>query len=103
MGHGQLLLRSTKSPARATQVDVLFKDVVAIQLPSSLMDLEVLERDELEPYQQKTVDRKGRRVFDVRGRGIEGYVVAGAVFHDEGDHSHNSPSPLVPPVPSTAH
>ena len=41
VSHGQLLLRSTRSELRPTQIDVLFKNVGYIQLPVLLEDPEV--------------------------------------------------------------
>lgn len=43
--HGQLLLRSTKSAERPTQVDVLFKNVSAVNLRTVMQDLELVETD----------------------------------------------------------
>lgn len=94
VSHGQLLLRSPKSAERLTQVDVLFKDVAIVHLPTWIDRLEVLEGDS-----PQTLDLQGRKYFVVRGRSSDGYVVAGAVFHDEGDHDYQEPSPLVPAFP----
>ena len=99
VSHGQLLLRSTRSSGRPTQVDVLFKDVVAVQLPTLIHDLEVLETDREGAAGRMPFDSQGRAIFIVRGRDTEGYVVAGAVFHDEGDHAYYDPSPLLPTFP----
>jgi hypothetical protein len=94
VSHGQLLLRSTKSSLRPTQVDILFKDVSMVALSTSIEDVEVLE--ELVEEEQS---RENRKRFLVRGVGVDGYVVAGAVFHAEGDYSHWDSSPLVVKFP----
>ena len=39
VSHGELLVRSTKSGVRATQVDMLFSNVVHINLPAGFDDL----------------------------------------------------------------
>lgn len=95
VGHGQLLLRSTKSSDRPTQIDVLFKNVSAVSLRAVIDDLEVVETDR---------DVEGMigdesilaKVFLVRSRGYEGLVVAGSVVRDEGDHEYHEQSPLLP-------
>lgn len=98
--HGQLLLRSTStsSPARGTQVDVLFKDVNSVSLPTVFEDLEVLESEgDFIPPIVGSVG--GRKVYVIRASDVEGFIVAGAAFHVEGQGHHNDPSPLIPPFP----
>lgn len=94
VSHAQLLLRSTPSPVRATQVDVLFKDVSSVCIPTTLDDLEILEEPLL-----PGADPGTHRRFVVRGRGAGGLVGAGAVFHEEWTGEHSDPSPLVGTVP----
>ena len=94
VSHGQLLLRSTKSPKRDTQIDVLFKDVVLVHMATSIDDMEVLEAEEED--RPKGVELvAGRKVFVVRGKDFSGFVVAAVVFHSEGGDCHNDPSPLI--------
>lgn len=97
VSHGQLLLRCTPSVKRATQVDVLFKNVSSVSIPTTLEDLEVLDGDETTPVMLGPVG--GRNVFVVRAKGIDGYVVAGAVFHHEWPGTPSDPSPLMPSLP----
>jgi hypothetical protein len=97
VGHGQLLLRSTWSAARPTQVDILFKDVVAVSLPTSVDDIEILESDITDEPGLAVL--AGRKRFVVRGREVDGYVIAGAIFHTEGELSHGDQSPLLPKFP----
>ncbi len=92
--HGQLLLRSTKSADRLTQVDVLFKNVSAVNLRTVMQDLELVETD-VDP-ENLARDEAPRRFFLIRNRDHEGFVVAGAVARDEGDHEHHEQSPLLP-------
>jgi hypothetical protein len=99
VSHGQLLLRSTSSVERPTQVDVLFKDVGAVQLPTTIQDLQVLEADPMSAGRSVLGDMRGRRLFVVRGRDTEGCVLAGTVLHDEGHHAYYDPSPLLPTFP----
>ena len=98
VSHGQLLLRSPPSQTRTTQVDVLFKNVSSLSLPTTLDDLEVIDG---ENSKLSTIVGPvgGKDLFIVRARNVEGYVVAGAVFHTEWSGSHSDPSPLLPPFP----
>ncbi len=86
---GRLLLRSTKSETFPTRVDVLFQNVKAIFLPTSLDGLVVEVAD------ATTADRVTRETglladedttfFELRTAHGVGYVVAGVVVADE-DH-----------------
>jgi hypothetical protein len=98
VSHAQLLLRSTASVSRQTQIDVLFKDVLAVQLPTSIDDLEILEGDD-ESRLAAGRPLAGRRLFVIRGQGMEGYIIAGTVLHSEGAGAHGDPSPLIPVFP----
>jgi hypothetical protein len=101
VSHGQLLLRSTTSSTRDTQVDVLFKDVGLVYLPTSVEDIEVLAGDESDLPKGMHLPG-GRKIFVVRGREFSGVVTAGVVLHFEGRGSHNDPSPLIPTFPPAA-
>ena len=92
--HGQLLLRSTKSAERPTQVDVLFKNVSAVNLRTVMQDLELVETD-TDPENLVRAETPVR-FFVVRSRGHQGFIVAGAVVRDEGDHEYYEQSPLLP-------
>ena len=101
VSHGQLLLRSTRSATRDTQVDVLFKDVGLVCMPTSIEDIEVFTGDDSDlPKGIHLAD--GRKIFVVRGRELSGVVSAGVVLHLEGPGSHNDPSPLIPTFPPAA-
>lgn len=97
VGHGQLLLRSTKSPDRPTQIDILFTDVAAICIPTTFDGVEVHEVDAADLRTQPVLGNLSwcdRRVYAIAGPGVDGYVVAGAVAFDEGDREYDSVSPL---------
>lgn len=93
--HGQLLLRSTKSSDRPTQIDILFKNVSAATLRTVIDDLEVVETDRNAKALVGGQVTPGK-VFLVRGRGYEGSVIAGNVTRAEGDHEYYEQSPLLP-------
>jgi hypothetical protein len=77
-------------------VDVLFKDVAAMQLPTIFDGLSVVEASADEArglnIQLGSLPLHGRKVFVIRGSNFEGYVIAGAVFwhEDEGQHFDES-------------
>jgi len=79
VGHGQLLLRSNPDAVRATRVEVLFKGVDRVDLPTSFDGL--------------TVERDGRR-FDLRGQEWRGSITAIAMFSIEDEGTYADPSPL---------
>jgi len=72
--------------------------VVAVKLATSCDDLEVLELESAE-RPAELVPSAGRRHFVVRSRNMEGFVIAGAVFHIEGGQTHSDQSPLMPKFP----
>jgi hypothetical protein len=96
VSHSQLLLRSNRSSEEATRIDVLFKDVAAIELPTSFDGLSIAmasgdETSELR-IQLGTRPILDQKTFIVRGRGFVGYVVASVLFwhQDEGHHFDES-------------
>jgi hypothetical protein len=77
---------------------LLFKDVVAVALPTSIDNIVVLDGEEEDPRKSLFVTT-GRKQFIVRGDNVDGYVIAGTVLHAEGNASHTDPSPLMPKFP----
>ena len=96
VSHGQLLLRSNRSEKFSTRIDILFKDVAAIGLPTVFDGLSVAEASAEEArnlnIQRGALPLGNRRVFAIVGVNFAGYVVAGAVFwhEDEGHHFDES-------------
>jgi hypothetical protein len=99
VGHGRLLLRSTKSIERATQVDILFNDVGVIRLPVSFDDPVIAEDDMgLAAIPQSDLgasDHRGRKLYRVEGRDVIGYIVAAALAVHEAEREYFEPSPLL--------
>jgi hypothetical protein len=96
VSHGQLLLRRTKQPEHPSRVDVLFKDVAAVSLPTCFDDLSISDGD---PRGLREIPGglgawapDGRRLFIARGTNWSGFVVAGAVFFHEDDKEYSDPS-----------
>lgn len=94
VSHRHLLLRSIQSSDRPSQIDVLFAHVRVAHLPTSFIDLEVLETDQYPLEGIVTHEMSNAKVFVIRGQNIEGYVIASAVFRDEGDLKYYDRSPL---------
>jgi hypothetical protein len=92
VGHGQLLLRSNKSSELPTRIDVLFKDVAALELPTLFDGLSITETTAEEAQslnvQLGSWSDHGRKVFLLSGTNFVGYVIAGAVFWHEDEGSH---------------
>jgi hypothetical protein len=99
MSHSQLLLRATKDRDHATRVDVLFKGVGAMQLPSVMSSLVVREA---EPEERQVILASAsvdmpeeRRCFVLEAPGFRGWVVAGTVVSVEDEGEYFEPSPLL--------
>ena len=96
VSHRQLLLRSTKSETLSTRVDVLFKNVKAMCLPT-LMDglvIELADGPETERITLETgfVANDETTFFSLATAHGGSYVVAGAVFADEDSGEYFEPS-----------
>jgi hypothetical protein len=79
VSHSQLLLRSVKGRGHSTRIDVLFKGVDTIELPTSFDGLRI--------------ERNGER-YTVSGPGWSGHVTATACFRAEDDGKYFDPSPF---------
>ena len=96
VGHLQLLMRSTKVPGFPTRIDILFKNVDVIQLPTKFDGLMISEDSEkkikeLYPWiDSRTIE--GQKLFCVRGSNFMGHVIAGAVAWHEDELEYHDPS-----------
>ena len=86
VSHAQLLLRSTKDDRVATRIDVLFKGVRMVKLPTTMTALEVMGS-----HPAGGEDRR----YTVRFAGGEGYVVAAVAAVVEDDGEYHEPSAFV--------
>jgi hypothetical protein len=100
VGMGRLLLRSPKGEGCATRVDVLFQNVKAMKLATSLPGLAVTEADP--EQQQRIVKATGllpddlTHFYVLTGVSYEGYVVAGVCARLEDEGEYFEPSKLWP-------
>jgi hypothetical protein len=103
VSHAQLLLRSTRSSEHGTRVDILFKDVQAVQLPTTLRGLKmvVMSRpDAIETSKRMGVNLRGNHsVFLLRGSNYEGFVIAGGAFTHEDEGEYFDPSYFADSLP----
>jgi hypothetical protein len=99
VGMGRLLLRSTKSPASPTRVDILFQDVRAMKLPTQLdglvlrsptaAEVHVIENDTGQLSSAET------KIFILQGASYSGYVLAGVMVTHEDEGEYNDASSLL--------
>lgn len=80
VSHAQLLLRSTMGPNADSRVDVLFKGVAALNLPTSFDGLRVRET------------ASGH--YEVSGKNWQGSIQALAFFAAEDGGGYSDPSPF---------
>jgi hypothetical protein len=104
-GHGQLLLRSVEAHEHPKRVDVLFKDVRAMNLRVFIDTLivEEVSLSDILDQMVKPVDvmESGHIIFLIKSRGWTGWIIAGAVYWHEDGGSFDDPSDLLltPPKP----
>lgn len=99
VGHSRLLLRATKDRGHPTRVDILFKNVAAMSLPSVMRQLVVRQASPLEQEEiLSTIEvdhSEDRRYFILEGPGFAGWVVAGVMVTVEDEGEYYEPSPLL--------
>jgi hypothetical protein len=99
VGHSQLLLRSVKDANNQTQVDVLFKNVGFILLPTLFDGLTITEssKDELKTLELdlSLFDGDSRNVFKLQGTNWHGVITAGHVAWSEDDSEYHLDSKLI--------
>jgi hypothetical protein len=97
--HGLLLLRSRKTPALPTRIDVLFQDVRAMELRCWFDGIAIDEVPDgfLADFASKPRElvEAGNKIYKLTGKGWCGYVVAGIVRTHEDDGEWSAPSALM--------
>jgi hypothetical protein len=96
VGHRQLLIRSPKTASLPTRVDILFKNVAAIHIPTTMDALTILEATKQEAdaidLQLGSSTLQGQKVFWVQGSKYAGYVIAGSISWHEDQGEYHDPS-----------
>ena len=95
--HGLLLLRSKKTEATPSRVDILFQDVRAIEIRCWFDGIAIEKQDKLEvlashPSKPLQMVEPGIQVYRLVGRDWEGMIVGGIVqtHEDQGEFSEES-------------
>jgi hypothetical protein len=98
VSHAQLLLRSVRDEIHPTRVDVLFKNVGYMALPSAFMVdvIEELSGDQLETLEGLAAGAlsDGRTAFRLTTAGGDGLAVAGVMVSAEDELESHEPSAL---------
>ncbi len=99
MSHGLLLLRSRRTTAAPTRLDVLFQDVRAIELRMWFEGVEIEEVDaaylQSAPARPDVLIEAGNKVYAVTGKDWRGYIVGGVMSVCEDDGDAMGPSALI--------
>lgn len=98
--HGLLLLRSPKSNESHTRIDILFRDVRAMELRTFCSGGIFIKRADAKsieglPSRPKDTMEPGHQVFIVGGPGWSGFVVSGRVDYLEDEGTAMGPSTLI--------
>lgn len=97
--HGQLLLRRVKSPKTPKRIDVLFKNVGLVDLPTVFDDPKIQEIDASSIGSiSKRLGALGlydKKVYRIRAVNCDGHVVAGSVSWTEDEEEYDQPSRLL--------
>ena len=99
VSHSQLLLRSPKDADYATRVDVLFKPVVLMKVPSRFAELMIVEADAQAVGVSPTL-AADRRVWLLSGAGVDAFVIADVMAIREDDAEYWEPSKFDIEIPS---
>ena len=95
VGHRELLLRATKEipdSSLETRVDVLFVNVIEINIPTTLPEIEIVEADEAMRSVRPELLGDDQKLFILRGLGYIGHVVGGAMASHEDMKEWGDPS-----------
>ena len=96
-GHGELILRSAKTIDHPKRIDILFRDVMALELIVQMDNLSI-EEARREPSNSKRLPGQGVMVQTFHKRYVlkagvwSGYIRAGSIFVHEDDGEYGQPS-----------
>lgn len=95
VSHAQLLIRSPKDGQNSTQVDVLFKNVSGVLLPTLFDGLTITEATCSEFDGLRETLSKTSKCFKLEGTNWQGAVAAGVVVWIENDAEYYAESTLL--------
>jgi hypothetical protein len=103
VGHSRLLLRATKDRDHPMRVEILFKAVAAMSVPTVMRELTVREASDLEREEILStivIDKPSEpRCFVLEGPGFAGWVIAGVMVTIEDEGEYHEPSSLLEGLP----
>jgi hypothetical protein len=99
ISHGLLLLRSGKTDEHNTRIDVLIRDVRAMEIRSWFEGLEITEADReyLREFRSNPIEmiEPGNRVYALWGKGWQGFIVGGILSVQEDESEYMAPTGLL--------
>jgi hypothetical protein len=94
--HGQLLLRANKTNVITTRIEILFKDVLVLNLTAWLKGLSIDAEQRLEVHDSLgSLDIGRRNFYRIATADFTGYVVAASFYVHEDDLDFDAPSALL--------
>jgi hypothetical protein len=101
ISHSELLFRSTKSTEFPTRIDVFFKGVKELHLPTTSKGLLITEASDADIRRLCTLRQipsveKDVKVFMVQGRDFIGYIAALIALCHEDEGEYHDPSFFTP-------
>ena len=84
VSHRQLLLRSVKSATDQTRINLLFKNVRALNLISTLQGIRIEASDQA----------SDKTRYEIESLNFSGFVLASAFAHRTDDQEYGAPSPF---------
>lgn len=98
-GHGLLLFRSGKTTEHPTRIEVLIKDVRAMEIRTWSEGIRIAQvaQDHLAGFKSNPGDMVeiGNRVYSIEGKGWSGFVVGGVMLANEDHEELSGLSPLL--------
>lgn len=96
VSHGQLLMRSNKGVGAETRIEILFKDVGFMALPTLLEGLAISEcAADAEGVPSRPALPPGQSWYRIESGGGDFYVAAGSVTVNEDALEYDEPSGLL--------
>lgn len=91
VGHKTLLLRSVKNASASTRIDLVFKPVERLSLPTTLdgIDLRIIPMSALPP---STHESTNRTAFSLSGGTLDSWIVSETWAWHEDDGEYGDPS-----------
>lgn len=100
ISHGLLLFRSGKTNEHKTRIDVLIRDVRAMEIRSwsDGLEIEEVDKEYLIGFRSNPIEmvEPANKIYALQGKGWQGFVVGGALSVHEDEAELMDPSGLIP-------